>query len=113
MSWSLHHAASQLAHEFGRVALNILRYLVRMQTGLLQFVCRLDCCSSCADWTVAVHVQTGLFQCSKIQALSDMTPFLLLNSAFESSLLPPCARFKQPCLGLLRLKMDAARCSVL
>ena len=122
MSWSLHHAASQIAHEFGSVALNILRYLVCVRTGLycdIYFVCGLDCTavsSSCADWTVLwylVRVRTGLFQRSKIQALIDMTPFLLLNSAFESTLLPPCARSKQPCLGLLRLKMDAAMCSVL
>jgi len=87
MSWSVRHAASQLTHEFGMVALNILQYLV--------------------------HMRTGLFQCLKIQALLDMTPFLLLIIAFQSSLLPPCARSKQPCLGLLRLKMEAARCSVL
>jgi len=87
VSWSLHHAVSQLTHEFGTVALNILRYRVRMRTGL--------------------------FHCLKIQALTDMAPFLLSNSAFQSSLLPPCARSKQPCLGLLRLKMEAARRSVL
>jgi len=36
MSWSLHHAASQLTHKFGMVALNILRHPVRVRTGLFQ-----------------------------------------------------------------------------
>jgi len=103
MSWSLHHAASQLTHEFGKVALNILRYVVHMWTGLFQYLNILR---------YVVHMWTGLFQYLKIQALIDMTPFLLLISAFQSSLLPPCARSEQPCLGLLRVKMEAARCSV-
>jgi hypothetical protein len=77
MSCSLHHAASQLTHEVGMVALNILRYLVCMRTEL--------------------------FECLKIQALIDKTPFLLLNSTFQSSLLPPCAQSQQPHFGLPRL----------